>query len=109
MRISRLPRTTLACIILSASILFPAMAPAQPHTWTRQMGGCRASDGSQGAYDLYRNVSVRSCMSRCLQTGCVAIEYNNETRGCEIHFKEITSVSFNQTGTTYCAIPAPNH
>lgn len=96
-------QTVLCCAALLTSVLGPGLATAQGE-WSRQLGGCRAFDGSPGKYTHYKNISLESCMRRCVRADCVAIEYNTEVRGCEVHFAKITATSFSKSGKTYCAI-----
>jgi len=56
-------------------------------------GGCRTADGGQGAYTRISSVSFDQCKTECfgLNGKCIALEYNSNINGCEIHSEPITS------------------
>ena len=73
------------------------LAHPDPATWEDvegKEGFCR-SHGTEGVYRMFR-VSLRECKEKCSITDakkyCTGIEYHEDSKRCEIHFWDITSV-----------------
>ncbi len=74
--------------------------------WAEMEGGCRTADGGHGAYNVYKNISLDRCKSKCDdQKGfpsCTAVEYNPTKRSCEVHKKPISKSTGRSSAGTIC-------
>ena len=89
---------TLSSAILGLILISAVHADDGTYTWdhiaVEREGFCR-SYGTTGLYRMYR-VSLEECQAKCSMTSdvkyCTAIEYHEDTRRCEVHYWDITSV-----------------
>lgn len=67
------------------------------------VGGCRTASSSQGTFKGYKNVSLEQCAKRCFGPDvCAGVEYNMQSRGCEVHWQPIASVKSAPNSHTIC-------
>ena len=92
-------KTMILCLATFGFILqmSAVLAHPDPDTWDDiegKEGFCR-SYGTKGVYQLFR-VSLHDCKEKCsiadAEKYCTGIEYHEDTRRCEIHYWDITSV-----------------
>lgn len=56
-------------------------------------GLCRTQRGSSGTFTSQFGLSLSACQEACRnRPGCLAVEYSDSTRGCELHTELITGV-----------------
>jgi PAN domain len=55
-------------------------------------GGCRAADGSHGAFVTVSQESQDACKAQCFTATepCTAVEFNSTNGHCELHSQPIT-------------------